>query len=247
MKPIATFCLLLTLFLPSLYAQFNTGSTSPTANNLFIAATKESNPKQAKTLCLKALQEDTLFVDARNFLAETYWALDRKDSALYYYQSSLEKYPRSIRAHEGLARLFQAREQYSSAIIQYQELLRHYPDYPPALYGMALVYFNINAFEESITHSEKAMKLYLAANRPQAAADARMLAGQAYLKHGNYNRAIKYFKASKKRFGDKPYFYYHLGECYLMQGNSDKASEFFATAESMGYHLPAHLKKKTNQ
>lgn len=245
MKRSAVLCLLLLpFFLPSIFAQFNTGSNSAEAASLFQAAVKEKNPEQAKSLCLKALHKDSIFVDARNFVAETYWSLGKKDSALYYYQSSLEKYPRGIRAHEGLARLYQKQGENETAILQYQELLQHYPDYPPALYGMSMVYFSQNQFVESIHYSEKAMRQYLSANRPELAADARMLAGQAYLKNGNANRAIKYFKASKKRFGDKPYFYYHLGECYLMLGKADKAEESFAEAQARGYQIPMHLRKK---
>ncbi|MEM7375421.1 MAG: tetratricopeptide repeat protein [Bacteroidota bacterium] len=245
MKRAAILCLLLTpFFLPSSFAQFNTGSNSSEAAALFQAAQKEQNPKLIKALCLKALTIDSIFIDARNYLAETYWNLNLTDSALSMYQSSLEKYPRGIRAHEGLARLYQKKGEHQTAILQYQELLQHYPGYPPALYGMAMVYFTQNQFPESIEYSEQAMRLYLAANRPEHAADARMLAGQAYLKHGNANRAIKYFKASKKRFGDKPYFYYHLGECYLMLGKTEKAEELFAQAQSRGYQIPMHLRKK---
>ena len=242
MKPTATFCLLLFVS-SSLFSQFNTGSNSAEAAGFFAAAREQTNPVEAKALCLRALEEDTIFVDARNYLAELYWELEMSDSAMHFYQSSLDKYPRGVHAHEGLARMYQAQEEYDAAIFQYQQLLRHYPNYPPAFYGMAWVYFNQHDFESSIENSEKALRLYLAANRPEPAADARMLAAQAYLKDGNYNRAIKYFKASKKRFGDKPYYYYHLGECYLMAGKKEKAAELFTQAENMGYNLPVHLKE----
>jgi tetratricopeptide (TPR) repeat protein len=230
----------------SLFAQFNTSSTSPEALDHYRDAREMANPIHAKQAFQLAIAADTNFVDAYDQLAALLGELAQYDSARHYYQLSLDKYPRGIRAHEGLARLYQIQGDFESALNQYQELLRHYPNYPPAYYGMALIHFSENNFPETIRDSEQALRLYLAANRPLPAADARMLAAQAYQSIGNYQEALKYLKASKKQFGDKPYYHYRVGMCYFMMGKSDKAEDCFVQAEQKGYKVPTHVRKKNN-
>ncbi|MEM7660146.1 MAG: tetratricopeptide repeat protein [Bacteroidota bacterium] len=236
-----TFC---TLLLFPLFAQFNTGTTSPEAKSHYRTATQAANPVVAKQQLFQAIANDANFVDAYNQLANLYIDLEQYDSAAHYYETSLDRYPRGIRAHQGLARVCQLQGNFTGAVQQYEELLRHFPNYPPAFYGIALVQFNQNNYSETIRNSEQAMRLYLQANRPLPAADARMLAAQAYQQQGEYAQALKYLKASKKHFGDKAYFPYRIGMCYFMMGKPAKAEEYFAEAELKGYKVPTHVRQR---
>lgn len=236
-----TFCFLL-LF--PIFAQFNTGTNSPDAKTHYFAATEAANPMLAKRYFFQAIEADTNYVDALNQLANLYAEMELYDSAVHFFETALERYPRGIRSHEGLARVRQLQGDFDGAVQQYESLLRHFSDYPPAYYGIALVHFNQNKYDETIRNSEQAMRLYLRANRSLAAADARMLAAQAYQKQGDYAQALKYLKASKKHFGDKAYYPYRIGMCYFMMGKTDKAEEYFVLAEMKGYKVPAHVRKK---
>ncbi|MEZ4775624.1 MAG: tetratricopeptide repeat protein [Bacteroidia bacterium] len=239
-----------TCFFFSLYAQFQTSSNNPEAMAFYRSGEKlflAKNYDEAKNFYRNAIAVDANFVDAYNRLGESYRIMDQIDSSLYYYQQSLEVYPRGLKAHQELAAAFQLKGDFEAAIDQYKELLRHYPDYPQAYYGIALVHFNQREFPDAIRASEAAMRIYLSGKSYENAADARMLAGQAYMNLGDYEKAVQYFKASKKQVGDKPYYYYYLGFCYLRMGNKDKASENLAQAEVMGYKIPVNVKDELNQ
>ena len=241
------FIFLFTCFsLPS-FAQFNTSTIRPEARQLYQQAIQKGLQKDyqsARNLLFKALKEDSIFIDARNELAEVYRQMGMIDSSIHYYQTSLEKYPRGLDAHQKLAAAYQLKGDDDTAINQYQELLRHFPNYPQAYYGMALINYNRRHFEESIRGSEMALRLFNASKNNSNAADARMLAGQAYMKMGSYDVAIKYFKASKKHFEAKPFYHYYIGFCYLRTGKKDKANQYLSQAELMGYKVPKYVKEE---
>ncbi|MDX2247886.1 MAG: tetratricopeptide repeat protein [Bacteroidia bacterium] len=237
--------LFFTCFIFFLHAQYPTRSTNPEALASFQSGERlwtARDYREAQNFFRKAVSTDGNFVDAYNRLAESFRMLDLIDSTILYYQKSLEVYPRGLKAHQDLAAAFQIKGDYQAAIDQYKELLRHYPDYPQAYYGMALVHFNQRQFPETIRTSEAAMRIFLSGKSFENASDARMLAGQAYMNTGDYEKAVQYFKASKKQMEDKPYYHYYLGFCYLRMGNKDKASENLAQAEVMGYKIPVNIK-----
>lgn len=231
-------------------AQYNTRSSSPEAMQLFRDArlmAKAGDNEPAKALLLKAIKIDPNFVDGYDVLADTYRDLNRVDSAIFYYKKSLEVYPRGIMAHQNLAAAYQVNQEFDAAINQYRELLRHYPDYPEAFHGIAIVHYNQSQFVEAIKNSEVAVRLYLSTNNALNAADARMLAGQACQKKGFDDKALKYFKASKKHFDDKPYYHYYIGLSYLNLGKKEKAREYMSRAELMGYQIPPYIKSRLAQ
>ncbi|MCB0853282.1 MAG: tetratricopeptide repeat protein [Bacteroidetes bacterium] len=188
------FTLLFACFSITLSAQFDTGTSSTQAQQLYqnaLGQEKTGNLHQAKQLLKQALHEDPSFIEAMNSLAEVFRNLEMIDSTIYYLKTSLKLYPRGLDAHQNLAAAFQIKGDYEAAINQYHELLDHYPNYPQAYYGMALINYNRRQFPESIQGSEQAIRLFQISNSSVNASDARMLAGQAYMKIGDYPTAIK--------------------------------------------------------
>lgn len=239
-----------TCFSLLIFAQFDTSSRDPEALENFRSGEKLLAAKdftEARNFFRKATKADPNYVDAFNRLAETYRLMEIVDSTIYYYKASLDIYPRGLDAHQSLAAAYQIKGDFEAAINQYRELLRHYKDYPQAYYGMALVHFNQREFPETIRASEAAMQIFMRGKSLVNAADARMLAGQAYMNLGEYNKALQYFKASKKYFSDKPYYYYYMGFCYLRLDKKEKAHENFNQAKRMGYKIPVNVTEELRQ
>ena len=237
------FSLILTCLLSHLSAQLNApiAATSNEAYALLMEAEKQAqlgNITEAKIQCEKAIDEDSNYVAAHDRMAAIYRQEAKYDSAIYHYQKSLKINPRGLESRQYLAATYLIKENFDAAINQYNQLLIHFPDYPEAFQGLALVYFNQEKYPEAIKNGEKAMRLYLRGSSYRNAADARMLAGKAYLHQGKYNVAIKYFKACKKQLQHKPYYPYFLGLAYLKKGKKDKAQVYMSSAAALGYQIP---------
>ncbi len=201
---------------------------------------------RAKQLLRLTVEEDPGFVNPLDDLGALYREAGQLDSAVFFFKRSLELNPRGVVAHQNLGATYQLNGQYEEAIEQYRELLSHHRSYPEAYYGMALAYYNLEDYPPSIQNAEIAMSLYLSANQSLHAADARMLAGQGYMYSGEYKEAIKYFKASRKHFEERPYYHYHIGFCYLGLGDLKSAREYIDQAELMGYRVPQHIRNRLN-
>ena len=209
-------------------------------------AQRVGNLDRARQLLRLTIAEDDNFVNALDDLGALYREAGVLDSAVFFFNRSLELNPRGVVAHQNLAAVYQLNGQYEQAIEQYRELLSHHRSYPEAYYGMALAYYNQEQYPQCIQNAEVAMSLYLSANQALNAADARMLAGQAYMDSGDYKQAIKYFKASRKHFEEKPYFHYYIGYSYLALGDIKSAREYIDKAEMMGYRVPQHIRNRLN-
>ncbi len=211
-------------------------------NQLFQA----KNYGSAKEKYFHALKADSSFTAVMDQLADVYRIEENLDSTIFYYQKSLDIYPRNLAAHQELAAAYQIQGDFQGAIRQYQSLLDHYPGYPEAYYGLGRVYFNLEEYYKAIKFSEYAMQTYLAGGKYVQAAESRMLAGRAYLNLDEDQRAIKYFKASKKHFQDKAYYHYYLGLAHLKLDKKKDAEEYLTKAEDMGYQVPSYIKSRLN-
>ncbi|RMG27779.1 MAG: hypothetical protein D6730_06495 [Bacteroidetes bacterium] len=210
-----------------------------------VAAQKpDSKLDSLKTAYLRMVQEHPGYVPALDQLAGLYRSMGQLDSAIFYYQRSLELQPGGIIARQSLAAAYLVQEDYPTAISHYQQLIRQHPDYPEAYQGLARVYLAQKAYEKAIQNSEIALRWYLIAKKHEHAADARMLAGQAYMGIRDYKRAIKYFKASKKHFKDKAFYHYYIGYSYLRLNKEKEAMTYLRTAQNMGYQLPTYVKAR---
>ncbi|MEM6764028.1 MAG: tetratricopeptide repeat protein [Bacteroidota bacterium] len=200
--------------------------------------------KSAKSYFLRSTQADPKFVDALDYLAETYRDLSMLDSTIFYYEKSLKIYPRNLLTHQNLAAAYQLKSEYNAAILQYKNLLLYYPGYPEAFYGMALSYFNLAKYDEARVYSENAMRSYLSGGRNENAADARMLAARCYLELNENKTALKYFNVNKKYFKEKPIFHYYKGLAYLKMEKGKEARSAFDKATELGFEVPSHIQSR---
>lgn len=243
-----TFLLLSCSLSLSTYGQYS-GTATEGARLLYQEAKEAQQMGQmgrAKQLLRLTIAEDGNFVNPLDDLGSVYREQGVMDSAIFFFQRSLELNPRGVVAHQNLAAVYQLEGQYQAAIDQYRTLLSYHRSYPEAYYGTALAYYNLEQYDACIKYAESALGLYMAASQSLNAADARMLAGQGYMYSGDYKHAIKYFKASKKHFEDRPYYHYYIGFCYLGMGNDKSAREYIDKAAIMGYRVPQHIRNRLN-
>lgn len=231
----------------TLWAQFDTGTQSKKAQQAYEAgleALQRNQIDDALDDFIAAVELDARYIDAYLALARTYVAADNLAGAIGAYSQVLDLYPRSIEAHQQLAATYQQMEAYDEAVEQYQLLLQHYPGYPKAYDGMARAYYAQKNYQAAIVSAEQAMAIYLRAGAYREAADARMIAAQGSIEIGEYEKALKYIKASKKQMEGTPAYYYYLGYCYYKMGKKEKAAENLRLAESLGYRVPDYLKSR---
>lgn len=222
-------------------------AVSEEARQLYNRATTSLRNRKddlAKSYALAALDIDPNYVAVMDFLAGFYRKKDKIDSTIYYYEQSLDVFPRNLEAHQNLAAAYLINEEFEQAIEQYKNLLKYYPGFPEAYYGLARVYINLARYQEGLRSSEYAMKLYENTARPKEAAEARELLAQCYLNLDENEKAIKYFKANRRFFHQKPFHHYYIGLAYLKSSKAKKAEESFAKAEEMGYDVPEHIKNR---
>ncbi|TAE54718.1 MAG: hypothetical protein EAZ89_06400 [Bacteroidetes bacterium] len=222
------------------------GQRSPEARDLLARGNnaESSDPQGAMEYYRSAVSTDPAWADPRLALAMLFQKLGNTDSAIAWYERVLAVAPRHLEAAQSLAAAYHMESRYDDAISAYRTLLTYYADYPYAYYGMGLVYYSQQDYDRAITNGETALRIFLAGDRADLASDARMLAGQGYMQQGNYERAIQYFKASRKHYEGKPFYHYYLGYSYLMMGNKEKGVEALLLSEQMGYKIPAYIKNR---
>jgi len=205
---------------------------------------KLGNVDVARSLYQKALLEDDRFIEAMDNLGDIYRKKGLLDSAVYYYQMSLDLEPEGILAYQNLAATYQLQEKYDEAIGVYVDLLDQYPNYPEAYYGLGKLFLLQKDYFRSQYYANIAIAKFLKEKESHRAADARLLAGRSYLAHGNYKKAIRYFKANRKYFSQKAFYPYYIGVGYLKLGKEQKARKYLEKAEIRGYQLPVYVTER---
>ena len=240
--------LILVGFFSLLPAQkFYRGEISLEAVKLFKNAgiqSKLGNTQIAKHLYLKALHTDHRFVEAMDKLGDMYRQEGKLDSAVYYFEMSLDRNPDGVLAYQNLAATYQLKGEYDEAISLYEELLSIFPNYTEAYFGLGKLFLEKKDYFRSQMYANVALKKFIEEKQNHRAADARMLAAQSYLGDRNYKKAIKYLKANKKYTSHKAFHPYYIGFCYLKLGKKEKAKDYLIEAKKMGYQLPVYIKEQ---
>lgn len=235
----------LSIMLPA--QKFYRGEISLEAVKLFKNAgiqSKLGNTQIAKHLYLKALQTDHRFVEAMDEIGDMYRQEGDLDSAVYYFEMSLDRNPEGVLAYQNLAVTYQLQGEYDEAISLYEEVLSLFPTYTDAYFGLGKLFLEKKDYFRSQLYANVALKKFIEEKQNHRAADARLLAARSYLGDRNYKKAIKYLKANKKYSSHKAFHPYYLGYCYLKLGKTEKAEEYLRQAQSMGYQLPIYIKEQ---
>ncbi|MEM9719359.1 MAG: tetratricopeptide repeat protein [Bacteroidota bacterium] len=205
---------------------------------------KLGNKQLAKQLYKKALNEDFRYIEAMDKLGDIYRGEGMLDSAVHFYQMSIDREPSGILAYQNLAATYQLKGDYRDAVQTYQDLLSLFPTYTEAYFGLGKLFLDKKDYFSSQFYANLALKDFLSQKQNSRAADARLLAARSYLADRNYKKAVRYLKANKKYTGHKAFHKYYLGLCYMKLGKHVKAEKYLNQAQIMGYQLPVYVKEQ---
>ena len=181
------------------------------------------NQQLAKQLYKKALNEDYRYIEAMDKLGDIYRSEGMLDSAIHYYEMSIEEEPGGILAYQNLAATYQLKGEYNEAITTYEDLLDLFPTYTEAYFGLGKLFLDKNDHFSSQFYANLALKEFLSQKQNHRAADARLLAARSYLADRNYKKAVRYLKANRKYSGHKAFHMYYLGISYMKLGKTKKS------------------------
>lgn len=139
------------------------GTKSEKAKSYFDQASDFGNKndfENAKKSYLKAIKEDSKYVEAYDNLGLVYRRLGDFDKAIEYYKKSIELLPSGIIAHQNLVAVYGLKKDYASAIKEYEEILKISPNDPEGYFGIANSYMILSKFDEALVNAKKALELY---------------------------------------------------------------------------------------
>jgi tetratricopeptide (TPR) repeat protein len=157
---------------------------------------KKNDFNNAKKLYLKAIKEDSNYVEAYDNLGLVYRRLEDYDNAISFYKKSIEIYPDGQMAHQNLAAVYGLQENYESAIVEYHEILRISPNDPEGYFGIANSYMMLSQFDDALLNGNKALNLYKKTNSHHLA-DGYYMVGLIYYYKGDKKSAKENLQLAK--------------------------------------------------
>lgn len=154
--------------------------------------------ENAKKCYLKAIKEDSKYVEAYDNLGLVYRRLGEFDKAIEYYKKSIELRPQGITAHQNLAAVYGLKKDYSNAIKEYEEILKISPNNPEGYFGMANSYMILSKFDDALVNANKALELYEQTNSHHLG-DGYYLIGMINYYKGDNDKAKEFLLIAKNK------------------------------------------------
>ncbi|AOR29275.1 hypothetical protein FORMB_22570 [Formosa sp. Hel1_33_131] len=151
----------------------------------------------AEKFYLKAIKEDSQFIESYDNLGRVYRRIGKLDKAIKYYSKSIELYPDGIMAHQNLAVVFDIQKKYANSIKQYKEILRISPNNVEGFFGLANSYMMNLSFEMALENALKVVKIYKETNSHYLS-EGYYLTGLINYHSGNKSEAKKYLLLAKE-------------------------------------------------
>lgn len=150
----------------------------------------------AEKFYLKAIKEDSKFIESYDNLGRVYRRIGKLDKAIKYYSKSIELYPNGIMAHQNLAVVFGIQKDYLNSIKHYKEILRISPNNAEGYFGLANAYMMTSNFDKALENSLKTVKIYEETNSNYLS-DGYYLTGLISYYSGKKSEAKKYLLLAK--------------------------------------------------
>ena len=154
--------------------------------------------EKAEKHYLKAIKEDSNFIEAYDNLGRIYRATNQLDKAVEYYTKSIELYPNGVMAHQNLAIVYGLQKKHDKTIAEYKEIIRIEPQNAEGYYGIANTYMVLSKFDEAIEYGEKALKIY-EKTESEHLSDGYYLLGLINYYKGDKESAKGYFQVVKDK------------------------------------------------
>ena len=177
------------------------GTKSEKARALYEKAidySRNKDYKNAEKFYLKAIKEDSKFVEAYDNLGRVYRRVGELDKAEHNYLKSIELYPNGIMAHQNLAVVYGIKKDYDKAANEYEEILRISPNDAEGFFGLANSYMMQSKFDKALENSKKALKIYEETNSHHLS-DGYYLTGLISYYNKNKKEAKKYLGLAKEK------------------------------------------------
>ncbi len=177
------------------------GTKSEQARKHFLKASDYANKRDlnnAIKFYLKAIKEDSEFVEAYDNLGRVYRSNRQMNKAIEYYKKSIKLYPNGIMAHQNLAVVYGIQKDYPNAIKEYQEILKISPYNAEGYFGLANSYMMTTQFDLALTNAKKALEYYETANSPHLT-DGHYMMGLIYFYLKDSENAKKHLQIVKDK------------------------------------------------
>ncbi len=149
---------------------------------------KAGDNKNAEIYYLKAIEEDSSFVEAYDNLGRVYRSVGNYEEAIKKYKKSIEIYPLGQMAHQNLAVVYGIQKDYENALNEYNTLLKIDETDPESYFGLANCYMMLGKFDEALPNAKKALKIYNQTGSGHIS-DGYYLIGLIYYYSGNKESA----------------------------------------------------------
>lgn len=177
--------------------------------------------ENAEKFYLKAIREDSKFIECYDNLGRVYRRTGDLDKAIKYYSKSIELYPNGIMAHQNLAVVYSVQKDYDGAIKHYEEILRISPNNVEGHFGLANSYMMTSSFDKAIENALKTVAIYEETN-------------SHYLNEGYYLTGLIYYYSNNKSEAKK---YLSLAKDKGAKINPTLESELFSDTDDSSIHL----------
>lgn len=175
------------------------GSNSLKAKSYFdkaFAFAESQDFDNAEKFYLKAIKEDSDFIECYDNLGRVYRRIGKLDKAIKFYSKSIELYPNGIMAHQNLAVVYTIQKDFDNAIKQYKEILMISPNNVEGYFGLANTYMMTSNFDKALENSLKTVSIYEETNSHYLN-EGYHLTGLIYYYNDNKSEAKKYLSLAK--------------------------------------------------
>lgn len=177
----------------------------------------KGNFSQAVKCFKDAISIDPNFIDAFDNLGLTFRQMGNLDSAEFYYNISLKKFPHGTVARTNLGQLYTITKQYDKALYIYKEISEIDSTNPEGYFGTAKIFLATQEFDSAIYYAKEALFLYTITSH-SFTGDALFLIGVSFYSKGDIDNAKSYLEKAQN-------FGFNVPQTLLKELNLDKKSE----------------------
>ena len=189
--------------------------------------------------CAASRQRSGYPTDQLKSLGEKALMANETATSLKFLTEAEKARPNDASIEYDLALAYNQRGLQEEALLHIRMALKIKPDYPEALNALGYIYATTGQFDLAREAFEKAMNdpFY---QTPQIAA---LNLGQLYEKHGDFSKALSYYRQAAKLSPHYAQAWYRIGTMLERSGNNDEAKAAYETAVREAPDLAeAHLR-----